>query len=465
MLFPLPLTAFENYMLADDRREFPMAFFLRLHFRGEIDRKSFEAALGQTLDRHPLFQAFVREIDGQLTWISADGARPQVIWNDSDEPAGEQVDWIDLSNEIGLRVTVSKSNDQTHVLFQFHHACTDGIGAVRFIEDLLTLYTAKHGTSVAAHGLLPINPKLLPDRGRHGLNFWKRILRLSVDSLATLGIAQFFFNRPVALTMTTQPQLADREPYSCLSSVSKRLSASELIALRDAAKREGVTINDLLIRDLLLAINGWNTEHNPAVVGSCLRVSVPVNLRRGDDATLPATNVVSMVMMDRRVGPNTNPRRLLKSIRLDTWFIKRFRLALVFTWIMEILHSVRGGFAWLLEGENPLATAVLSNLGVQFDNLPLAYLGDRAIVGDAELESIDFMPPIRRGTHAALGVVTYAGELMISLQYDANSLGSAGAENLLSLFTAQLATTAGFVSQPLVAEPIATPSMMLGEAA
>ena len=42
---------------------------------------------------------------------------------------------------------------------------------------------------------------------------------------------------------------------------------------------------------------------------------------------------------------------------------------------------------------------------MQFDDLPLAYLGDHAIAGDAVLERIDFMPPIRQKTNAAFGVV------------------------------------------------------------
>jgi hypothetical protein len=97
----------------------------------------------------------------------------------------------------------------------------------------------------------------------------------------------------------------------------------------------------------------------------------------------------------------------------------------------------------MLKGDDCRATAVLSNLGVQFDDLPLAYLGDRAIVGDALLDKIDFLPPIRKGTNASLGVVTYAGELMISLQYDPKVLSTILADDLLRLFDEQLAHSAG----------------------
>jgi len=118
-------------------------------------------------------------------------------------------------------------------------------------------------------------------------------------------------------------------------------------------------------------------------------------------------------------------------------------LALVFVWILELLNSIRGGFNWLLGGEKCLSTTVLSNLGVQFDDMPLGYLGDHVIASDALLDAIDFLPPIRKGTNASFGVVTYAGELMISLQYNPQVLSNLVADDMLRLFDEQLAATAG----------------------
>lgn len=453
MLFPLPLTAFENYMLADDHSDQPMSFFLRLSFWGSLDRNAFQAAIQQTVARHPLFQALVGQVDGIPSWIQAENIAPQILWNDADEPSSEQAGYLDLAREVGVRVFVSHTEEQARVLFQFHHACTDGMGAVRFIEDLLAIYTAEHSGEGERPRLAPINRSLLRDRGTHGVSALGRFLRLPIDALATLGIAQFFFNRPTAIETPAKPRLTSK-PGSQPAFVSRRISPEQLAGLRTAAKRDGVTVNDLLIRDLLLAIDAWNARHNPTACGSCLRVSVPVNLRRPSDAAMPATNVVSMVFVDRRVKASTNARRLLKSIRLDTWFIKQFRLALVFTWIIELMHGVRGGFKWLLGGESALATAVLSNLGVQFDDMPLAYLGDRVIVGDAMLDAIDFLPPIRTNTNASLGVVTYGGELMISLQYAPQVLTALTADDLLRLYDDQLATTAGIRVRATTSETV-----------
>jgi hypothetical protein len=286
------------------------------------------------------------------------------------------------------------------------------------------------------------------------LHWTGRVLRLPVDLLALIGIAQFFGNRPVAIESARKSPPA--RPSHLPPSVMRRISSEQLAAIKSAAKRAGVTVNDLLIRDLLLAIDSWNARHNPGVCGGCLRISVPVNLRLTTEAELPATNVVSMVFVDRRVKATTKPARLLKSIRLDTWFIKRFRLALVFTWIVEAMATIRGGFARLLSREGCLASAVLSNLGLQFDDLPLGYLGDRVIVGDALLDSITFLPPIRRGTNAAFGVVTYGGELMVSLQYAPSAISPLLADDLLRLFEEQLVATSGIEATTTVAPPRST---------
>jgi hypothetical protein len=432
-----------------------MVFYLRLEFFGRLDQKAFEHALHNVIVRHPLFQAVIREIDGRDCFVPSEGACPRVTWDKELQPSDEPPCYLDLRNEVGLRIDVGHDEQQARVLFTFHHCCTDGIGAVAFIEDLLADYTAELSPEYRRPELRPINRSLLANRGRHGLTWFGRLLRLPVDLLALVGIAQFFGHRPVAVESANRAGSARTghvPPY-----VTRRVSAEQLAALKSAARREGVTVNDLLIRDLLLAIDAWNARHNASACGGCLRVSVPVNLRRPEEAEMPATNVVSMVFVDRRVKASTSPGWLLKSIRIDTWFIKRFRLALVFTWIIEAMAACRGGFAQLLSREGSLASAVLSNLGMQFDNLPLGYLGNRVIVGDALLDSIVFLPPIRRGTNAAFGVVTYGGELMVSLQFAPSALSPLLADDLLRLLDEQLARSGGIETAPTVALPATAP--------
>ena len=61
MVLPLPLTPFEDYMLADDRPQWPMAFFLRLRARGEYSLSVLERAVQAALARHPLLRSLLAD--------------------------------------------------------------------------------------------------------------------------------------------------------------------------------------------------------------------------------------------------------------------------------------------------------------------------------------------------------------------------------------------------------------------
>ena len=56
MIFPLPLTPFEEYMLTDDRPGCPMTFLFRLRFSGRFRREAFASALRTAVSRHPLLR-------------------------------------------------------------------------------------------------------------------------------------------------------------------------------------------------------------------------------------------------------------------------------------------------------------------------------------------------------------------------------------------------------------------------
>ena len=59
--FPIPLTIFEEYMLLDSRKDYPMSIYIRLQFQGALDQADFEQAFQKALERHPLFRAQVQK--------------------------------------------------------------------------------------------------------------------------------------------------------------------------------------------------------------------------------------------------------------------------------------------------------------------------------------------------------------------------------------------------------------------
>ena len=162
-LFPLPLSTFERYMLLDDRPDYPMVFVVQLKLSGEIRRPAFESSFEEALSRHPLLCALLRRpARSGPEWMLAEDQRPAVDWDvlgaAIGSPRGER---IDLGSEVGLRVWVRQGDGAAEVTLQFHHACCDGIGALRFIGHLLAAYGTRTASADRRPTLHPCDPASL----------------------------------------------------------------------------------------------------------------------------------------------------------------------------------------------------------------------------------------------------------------------------------------------------------------
>ena len=145
-LWPLPLTPFESYMIADDQPDYPMTFVVRLQFDGCVERETFATALAIALARNPLLTARVDDRDDPC-WVAGE-ITPWLDFGPDTEPlTGGCARPIDPHHEPGLRTWVRVGDDTSRIIFQFHHACCDGIGAFHFVEDLLVAYANEHDGS------------------------------------------------------------------------------------------------------------------------------------------------------------------------------------------------------------------------------------------------------------------------------------------------------------------------------
>ena len=160
---PLHLTAADLLMLAQDLPGFPSTFVVQLELRGQIDRPAWEAALREALGRHPLLTALILPGKGGLPcWTTASDRFPPLDWSIESAPIScPRGEAIDLAHEIGLRIWVRQGPERVLVLFQFHHAASDGTGAYRFIGDLLACYGKRTDESGSPPILAPVQSQML----------------------------------------------------------------------------------------------------------------------------------------------------------------------------------------------------------------------------------------------------------------------------------------------------------------
>jgi hypothetical protein len=443
--FPLPLVAFEHYMLADDRLSHPMTFFFRLMFLGRFDKQRFHQAMNEALHQHPLLHAHIRgSADSKtsgLAWVKASNLEPMVSWNGEESPINFQNGvHIDLRRETGIRIWVNEGKERTTLLVQIHHSCSDGIGAIHFIETLLATYANQTCSTFYPSSKGSANRSVLRNRGRPGMGLVESGQRLWRD---LPKIARFFLSSPRPVLGRRSATTVNTAPAARPGLISHSFEEAETEQICSAAKQKEVTVNDLLLRDVFVTLNIWNRQHTPGHYGGTLRISMPMNLRSTTDRGLPAVNNVSMVFLDRHSSNIADPETLLRGIQAETQAMKQGHWGLTLLSVLRFVGAVPRGLRMILGGLRCLNSSVLSNLGIPFADSPLRGPGERVYADDLILEVIEFFPPIRPQTNVAFGVVSYGKRLVVGLNYDRSTLSAEDAKELLGAFTDQIRRTIG----------------------
>ncbi|MDR1923082.1 MAG: condensation domain-containing protein [Planctomycetaceae bacterium] len=427
-----PLTVFEKYMLFDDSPSYPMDSFRFLRFSGYIDADHFLDSVKNVIRFHPFLSSIIRR-DSKLgyVWEFVDSTLFVRRFKSPIAARFPNPERIDIFSDVGFRVYIVEGADEFSVLFQFHHTVSDGLGEMDLIADILQDYNDRSNGKKPKDNPRDLDVSLLSLRGSSGLTLAK-YFRFFIDTAFTTN--QLLLRFPSPLVPCKKPDLSvpDNEYYK---NTVTELSQDETNAFFAYAKKNNVTVNDVLLRDLFLALNGCREEWGCSKSSAWIRLSMPMSLRTNFHKQIPASNNVTMVFLDRRRGDCFDAGGLLRGIARETRWIKRAEQKHVLILSLNICNFLPGGIDRMLRMRECRATAVLSNLGRVFDSLPFAKMPDgRLIVGKATLEEVDATPPIRFGTIISTSALTYAGKLRLIQRYDAKNINQQDAEKLLQTY-------------------------------
>jgi hypothetical protein len=437
-IFPLELSTFEMLMLADARPDYPMIADLELHFEGRLERDAFERGLAFALERNPLFTCLVVPgRRGAAQWRQS-GRQPQVDWATWGVPVEGYGEPMNLEREVGLKVWVRASAERSTMLLHFHHACSDGLGAYAFIEDFLVGYNAATpgAAPVAAR---PLEPERLRRRGAIPVMARSLALRLVEPFLGVWEGYRFFSAAPLTLTgANPSPRRGGQAQF-----VTHTCNRAEVEGLRVAATRAKATLNDVLLRDLMVTLRQWPGSEGPPSEERYLRILMPQSLRDAGGGRMPACNSLGFAFITRKAGDCDAPRDLLASIARETAQVRRWRLSGLFVGALAVTQSL-GVLAWLLQRRFCFATATLSNLGhpmrrfvSRFPRVPRGLA-----VGNVVFQGLTGGPPLRPLTRASLGV-SFAGDTMtVCLKGDLGFFSQEEIDRLLAAYVSQLQSTA-----------------------
>ena len=449
-LFPLPLTAFERYMLDDDRADYPMAFPTQFEFSGDIRRSALEAAIEETLPRHPLLCARVEYLKHRgPCFVHAAGQMPPLDWDVEGVPLrfpnGEA---IDLTREVGLRFWVRKGDGTAVLTAQFHHACCDGIGTMRFLGDLFAAYAMRTGAEGAGPIIKPLDVEQLRTRGEFHIEYPEPVSQTKAIWSTVCETAKWAVRRPTPLAVPTQlgnERTGEIGNGGYPGIEVHRFDMHQSRLLRQTATRLGATLNDLLLRDLFQTMWEWNEQYGPGRMGKWMQINMPQNLRTHARDGMPAANKMSYVFLTRRTSGLRDAQALLDGIRWETKIIKDWSLGLYFIVGLSCVQKVPGLYRWIAGRNRCFATTVLSNLGDLNRRLVVAFPrdGGRSVVGNLRLENCRMVPPLRSMTHAALLATMYANCLHINVRCDPHRFPPGASRELLSRYIQKIEQTMG----------------------
>ncbi|MCA9187687.1 MAG: hypothetical protein R3E01_06505 [Pirellulaceae bacterium] len=430
-LFPLPLVPFERFMLADDRTSHPMTFMIEVVFAGSMDRDAVQQAVVAAQRRHPLLSATISS-GPRSQWQLIPSLTTLVCWIDADTaiwpPAGT---YVDLRKEHGLAVWATIRDGHTRVMFQFHHACCDGLGARTYLTDFLVAYARSAASATERPEWPRLDYEPLRRRGVFGSD--SAAGETSSDNPAGTSLARkvtdayaFLWGQLPTPIPRSQPEVASHRHSTRMGTTAlvrpsnHAFSRAESRRLLDKADRLGIWINDVAIALLFTTLASWMQDQQPTLHKGWLRLLMPTNLRQYSDRRLTATNRMSYSFLARQVGACSDLSALVANIAAETRYLKNAKPSLDFLMLMSAVQRIPGMLRLFLGMPQCMGTAVLSNLGEGTRHVRRRFpeRNGNMLVGDVELRYFIGVPPIRPGTRAAFGLCFTNGHMVLGLRID-----------------------------------------------
>ena len=436
MSLPLPVSSFEQYMLSDDRRQYPMCFAFHMEMHGQLRRNEFFAAIEQAALRHPLLCAKLVEESGRLFWMAVDFPDSVIEWQQVDEYPAEfrPMQFIDLTLEIGLRVWVKVKDDSARIMLQVHHACCDGLGAMQFVEDVMIAYHNKVVDAAAQLTLRPLESAVLAERGK----ICQTQSLLEKPKKLAIGIARgihFFRHQPIQL----RGKLRDNNQENAAAVGPRfhaRLFEKNILPKIQQHCEDRQTINDHLLAHTFAALFEWHNAHSRPHDPKFIRVGIPVNLRSERHKRIPAANVVTVSFLDRESVEVRDPAKSVMSIHKQMMGIKQ-RKSGTFVRFMQFMgrKQLRG----LVSSNRVYFSAMHSNVGEVWQDSRLPRDSQRRICfGDLVLNEVAVQAPVRKTMPVFFGAYSYAGRLHSIFSYDCAAFDADEAAEFHKAFTQRI---------------------------
>jgi NRPS condensation-like uncharacterized protein len=417
------LTVLDELYLHLDREDEPWSVHLEIEVEGTIDEARLADAVREAALKHPLARARLadsRGTDVRYHWEIAEELEdvPLEVVDGHDLPRAREellgsTPRLDRPGPFSLLLAHRPDGDA--LVMNLHHAAGDGLSTVRLMASIARAYA---GVDDPLPSVEPLEVRDI--QGMVGS-------RSIADRLKRSPAALEYLTRGTARPARIAPQGdSDKSGYGFELLKLDADGVKKVVARR----REGATVNDVLLAALAITARDWNERHGGETGSAYL--TMPINLRPPEWRYEVVGNYASYVSvhlsgddlldLESAIDAAAEKTRRIKDAGVAGLLIDLFEAPTVLpTAIKKRLQTLIP-----LTGNLAVDTAALSNLG-RLESVP--DLGDAGAV-----KAVWFSPPGRMPLGVSLGIATLEGELFVTLRYRFSQFDAGAAGEFAALF-------------------------------
>jgi len=424
-LFPIPLEPFEEYLLRDESRQFPMTWVYEWRFEGRVQREYFEKAFQEAILYEPLLWARVCKKRGRYFWVLSDHP-PEWQWNDHSGEVCESGDSgiipvipMNVMRGPVMRLEVDCYDNLLVVRCHVHHAAADGLGVARFTANWLALYANLLGDTDDDIKPFFAQPERITDRGRLNITQPEPVPFFAAVRSLVREVILWFKRRPACLERTPiKKNTSNNDPTEASVQLWRQLPPELGLAYREQAKSLGVSVNSLFLGDMFLFLKTWFAGNFiPLKKRRFFRILVPVNMRNEYHDNIPAANIMGYVFLDRSPDQCVNDKEFVEIIDRDIKYIRDWSIGSMFLSGVRFFRRIPFALSRLASPRFCHSTTVVSNLGAFALALPQErFRREKTIrVPGLELKQLIGAPPVRPHTPLSSGIITCGDRILITM--------------------------------------------------
>ncbi len=328
-------------------------------------------------------------------------------WADEGELAQRRMQFLAASPPLDssppVRLLLAAGPGEDCLILNAHHAALDGISCLELLRGIARHYQGAAGPSTVA-APVPALPStdgvaLVPEGAGRAARAWRPnalprpAARIAAEVIPSPG---------------SRPAGHDRSGYGF-----RLITCERVPSVRRTGLEPHVTVNDLLIAALIVAIGRWNAAHGRS--SGRIRITMPVNSRAPgqDDA---AGNLSRLTAVTARPAPGGDVRPLIAEVAAQTLTAKNrpgpqvdpLSAALAAPWCPAAVRHRLLRLALRTAGPLICDTSLVSNLGI---------VADPPRFGPALATHIWFSTSAHMPRGLSVGAVTLGGKLHLCLRY------------------------------------------------